>query len=57
MQDYYTPKGKHLTLADRRKKRKPIGSLSMLAFHHPTTVDKEPCFVILYNNMLLQESQ
>ena len=42
MQDYYTPKGKHLTLADRRKKRKPIGSLSRLAFHHPTTVDKEP---------------
>ena len=42
MQDYYTPKGKHLTLADRRKKRKPIGSLSMLAFHHHTTVDKEP---------------
>ena len=46
MQDYYTPKGKHLTLADRRKKRKPIGSLSMLAFHHPTTVDKEPVFLV-----------
>ena len=42
MQDYYTPKGKHLTLADRRKKRKPIGSLSMLAFHLESIKAKTP---------------